>query len=149
MAGQDKQDRGKGDGEPWIVLEGDREIIERVIKALKEVYDPEIPVNVYDLGLVYEIRVKKDEKGKPVIYVAMTLTAVGCPVAGAIAAYAEEAIREAVPEASDVIIDIVFDPPWTPDRVTPEGREMLKSLFGYDVVEEWKKRMEEMQQQQA
>lgn len=146
MAGQDE---GKGNGEPWIVLEGDRDIIERVIKALKDVYDPEIPVNVYDLGLIYEIRVKKDEKGKPVIYVAMTLTAVGCPVSAAIAAYAEEAIREAVPEASDVIIDVVFDPPWTPDRVTPEGREMLKSLFGYDVVEEWKRRMEEMQQQQA
>lgn len=129
-----------------IVLEGDREVIERVIKSLREVYDPEIPVNVYDLGLVYEIRVEKGESGKPRIYVAMTLTAIGCPVSGSIAAYAEEAIREAVPEAEDVFIDIVYDPPWTPDKVTPEGREQLKAIYGYDVVEEWIRRMQQQEQ---
>lgn len=129
--------------QPVVVVEGDKNIIDRVIKALKEVYDPEIPVNVYDLGLIYEIRVEKGESGKPRIYVAMTLTAIGCPLSGFIAAYVEEAIREAVPEAEDVFVDIVFDPPWTPDRVTPEGREQLKAIFGYDVVEEWKKRMQQ------
>lgn len=125
------------------VLHGDPDVVERVIKALKEVYDPEIPVNVYDLGLIYEIRVEKGDSGKPRIYIAMTLTAVGCPVSGSIAAYAEEAVRDAVPEAEDVFVDIVFDPPWTPDRVTPEGREQLKAIFGYDVVEEWRKRVEQ------
>ncbi len=129
--------------QPTVAIEGDKDIVDRVIKALKEVYDPEIPVNVYDLGLIYEIKVEEGESGKPRIYVAMTLTAIGCPVSGSIAAYAEEAIREAVPEAEDVFVDIVFDPPWTPDRVTLEGREQLKAIFGYDVVEEWEKRMQQ------
>ncbi len=129
-----------------VVLEGDKEIIDRVLKALKEVYDPEIPVNVYDLGLIYEIRVRKGESGKPKIYVLMTLTAPGCPVAGVVAAYVEEAIKDAVPEAEDVEIEITFDPLWTPDRVTKEGRELLKSIYGYDVVEEWKKRWKEMEE---
>ncbi|MEB3816579.1 MAG: iron-sulfur cluster assembly protein [Desulfurococcales archaeon] len=129
-----------------VVVSGDPEIVERVIKALKEVYDPEIPVNVYDLGLIYEIHVEKGKSGRPVVYILMTLTAPGCPVAGTVAAFAEEAVREAVPEAEDVIVEITFDPPWDPDRVTEEGREMLKAIFGYDVVEQWKK---QLQMQQA
>ncbi|MEB2836624.1 MAG: iron-sulfur cluster assembly protein [Desulfurococcales archaeon] len=128
-----------------VVVSGDPEIIERIIKALKDVYDPEIPVNVYDLGLIYEIHVEKGESGKPVIYILMTLTAVGCPVVGTVAAFAEEAVREAVPEAEDVVVEITFDPPWDPDRVTQEGREMLKAIFGYDVVEQWKKQMQAQQ----
>ncbi len=129
-----------------IVIEGDKEIVDRIIKALKEVYDPEIPVNVYDLGLIYEIRIRKGDTGKPRIYILMTLTAPGCPVAGVVAAYVEEAVREAVPEAEDVEIEITFDPLWTPDRVTEEGRELLKSIYGYDVVEEWKRRWKEMEE---
>ncbi|MEB3860848.1 MAG: iron-sulfur cluster assembly protein [Desulfurococcales archaeon] len=125
-----------------VVVSGDKEIVERVIKALKEVYDPEIPVNIYDLGLIYEIHVEKGEEG-PRIHVVMTITAIGCPVTGTIAAYAEEAIRDAVPEAEDVIVDVVFDPPWSPDRITEEGREMLKAIYGYDIVEQWKRQMAE------
>ena len=131
---------------PQIVMEGDKEIIDRIVKALKEVYDPEIPVNVYDLGLIYEIRVRKGKSGKPRVYILMTLTTPGCPVAGVIAAYVEEAAREAVPEAEDVEVEITFDPIWTPDRVTEEGRELLKSIYGYDVVEEWKRRWKEMEE---
>jgi len=126
------------------VIRGPKEIVDRVIKALKEVYDPEIPVNIYDLGLVYEINVEGDPKN-PIIHVVITLTAVGCPVTGVLAAYVEEAIREAVPEAKDVIVDVTFDPPWSPEYVTPEGRELLKAIFGYDVVEEWKRRMAQQQ----
>ncbi|MEB3806647.1 MAG: metal-sulfur cluster assembly factor [Desulfurococcales archaeon] len=124
------------------VITGPKEVVEKVIKALKDVYDPEIPVNVYDLGLVYEIHVEETKPGKYYIKIAMTLTAIGCPVAGQIAAYAEDAIREMVPEAEDVEVEIVFDPPWSPDYVTPEGRELLKAVFGYDVVEEWKRRLQ-------
>ena len=131
--------------EDGVVVSGDPEIVERVIKALKEVYDPEIPVNVYDLGLIYEIHVDKGSSGRPVIYIVMTLTAVGCPVAGSVAAFAEEAIREAIPEAEDVIVEITFEPPWTPDRVTKEGREMLKAIYGYDVVEQWKQQIAQSQ----
>ena len=132
-------------GRPKLpVLRGPKEIIDKIIAALKEVYDPEIPVNIWDLGLVYEINVEGDPK-KPIIHVVITMTAVGCPVTGVLAAYVEEAIREAVPEAEDVIVDVTFDPPWTPDMVTEEGRELLKAIYGYDVVEEWKKRMQEVQ----
>ncbi len=124
-----------------VKLEGDKEIIERVVKALKEVYDPEIPVNVYDLGLIYEVKVENGDSGKPLIKVKMTLTAIGCPVSVALPAYVEEAVRDAVPEARDVEVEVVFDPPWTPERVTEEGRELLKAIYGYDVVEQWKKMM--------
>jgi len=126
-----------------VLIRGDKEIIERVVGALKEVYDPEIPVNIYDLGLIYEIHAEKTSEGRARIKIVMTITAVGCPVTGAIAAYAEEAVREAVPEAEDVEVEVVFDPPWTPDRITSEGRELLKAIYGYDIVEQWKKQMEE------
>jgi metal-sulfur cluster biosynthetic enzyme len=135
--------------EDGVVVSGDPEILERIIKALKDVYDPEIPVNVYDLGLIYEIHVEKGSTGRPVIYIVMTLTTVGCPVAGTIAAFVEEAAREAIPEAEDVIVEITFEPPWTPDRVTKEGRELLKAIYGYDVVEQWKQQMAQAQGSQA
>ncbi|BEP17633.1 metal-sulfur cluster assembly factor [Pyrofollis japonicus] len=115
------------------------EVKKKVIEALRNVYDPEIPVNIYDLGLVYDIKI---EDGK--IKVRLGLTAPGCPVSGQIAFMAEEAIRQAVPEAEDVEIELDLETPWDPRRVTPEGRQQLKELFGYDVVEEWIKRYEEM-----
>ncbi|MCE4610472.1 MAG: iron-sulfur cluster assembly protein [Desulfurococcales archaeon] len=124
-----------------VRLEGDKEVLEKIVKALKEVYDPEIPVNVYDLGLIYEVKVEKSKSSRPLVKVKMTLTAIGCPVSVALPAYVEEAIREAVPEAEDVEVEVVFDPPWTPERVTEEGRELLKAIYGYDVVEQWKKMM--------
>lgn len=116
-----------------------RRLKDRIVSVLKEVYDPEIPVNVWDLGLVYNIDV--DDEGN--VHILMTMTAVGCPVSGMIVYYVEEALRENIPELADkkVEVEITWDPPWTPDRVTPEGRELLKAMYGYDVVEEWKKRM--------
>ncbi|MCE4619666.1 MAG: iron-sulfur cluster assembly protein [Desulfurococcales archaeon] len=135
MSGEEKRQ--------FPITRGPKEIVEKIIKALKEVYDPEIPVNVYDLGLIYEITAEEVKPGKYYVKILMTLTAIGCPVAGQVAAYVEEAIRDMVPEAEDVEVEITFDPPWSPDYVTPEGRELLKAIFGYDVVEEWKKRMQE------
>ncbi|WP_243637208.1 metal-sulfur cluster assembly factor [Aeropyrum pernix] len=126
------------EGGASIVLEGPKELLDRIVEALKEVYDPEIPVNVYDLGLIYEVRVEGPRE-RPRIKVKMSLTAIGCPVSVALPAYVEDAIREAVPEAEDVEVEVVFDPPWTPERVTPEGRELLKTIYGYDVVEQWKR----------
>ncbi len=108
----------------------------KIIEALKTVYDPEIPVNVWDLGLVYDIQISDDGD----IKVVMTLTAPGCPIANMIVLQAEDAIRKALPEARNVEVELTFDPPWDPRRVTPEGRELLKELFGYDVVEEWIRR---------
>jgi len=113
------------------------ELKKKVIEALKQVYDPEIPVNVVDLGLVYDVEVTPDRKA----YIRMTLTAPGCPIAGLILMQAEETVKRLVPELRDVRVELVFDPPWDPTRITPEGREKLKQLYGYDIVEEWIKRM--------
>ena len=115
---------------------GDESVIRTVIEALREVYDPEIPVNIYDLGLIYEIHAAKTEDGRPHIKILMTLTAIGCPVIGPLAMYVEEAIRDRIPDA-EVEVDITFDPPWTPERITKEGREMFKAMYGYDIVEQW------------
>lgn len=116
----------------------DKEAIRRkVLEVLKNVYDPEIPVNIVDLGLVYGVDV--DDKGN--VRIQLTLTAPGCPVAGLVVMQAEEMVKQYVPEAKDVRVELVFDPPWDPRRITPEGRKLLKELFGYDVVQEWLERM--------
>jgi len=113
------------------------QIKKKVIEALKEVYDPEIPIDVYNLGLVYDINV--DDEGN--VKVVLGVTALGCPVAWMIAAQAEEKIREKVPEAKNVQVELDLYRPWDPRRVTKEGREKLKAIYGYDVVGEMIKRM--------
>ncbi len=130
-----------GPGEAKVDKE---KIKQKIIEALKTVYDPEIPVNVYDLGLVYSIEVTDDLKAK----IRLGVTAPGCPVAMQIAYMAEEAVRQHVPELKDVEVELDLETPWDPRRVTPEGRKLLMELFGYDVVEEWIKRYEEMQREQ-
>jgi len=79
----------------------------------------------------------------------MTLTAIGCPVTGSILAYVEQALLDKIPGLSEenLEIEVTFDPPWSPDMVSEVGRETLKELYGYDVVEEWKKRMSEQYQE--
>ncbi len=90
---------------------------DKVEDALRNVYDPEIPVNVMELGLVYDISIK--EGGK--VNVTMTLTAPACPVAGDIIFDAETKIR-AVEGVSDVHIHLTFDPPWNKDMMSDEAR---------------------------
>jgi metal-sulfur cluster biosynthetic enzyme len=119
-----------------VKVSGDEELVKSVIEALREVYDPEIPVNIYDLGLVYEIHASKTEDGRPHVRILMTLTALGCPVIGLLATYVEEAIKDRIPGA-EVEVEITFDPPWTPERITKEGREIFKAMYGYDIVEQW------------
>ena len=92
---------------------------EQVIEALRQVYDPEIPVNVYDLGLIYHLDV---EDGN--VHVEMTLTAPGCGMGPYIAQQAEWAISE-IPGVEDVNVELTFDPPWNPDMITPEGKKLL------------------------
>jgi FeS assembly SUF system protein len=88
-------------------------VIEKVIEVLKTVYDPEIPVNIYELGLIYDIRVAADNK----VDVRMTLTAPGCPVAGQLVAEVETKI-ESIPEVPGAVVELVWDPPWTRDRMS-------------------------------
>lgn len=137
-------------GPPKLKVSGDPELIKLVEDALKEVYDPEIPVDIFNLGLVYEIEATK-ENGKPKVRILMTLTAVGCPVTGSILGYVEQAIMDRIPGISedDIEIDVTFDPPWNPDMVSEEGRELLKEVYGYDVVEEWKQRYQQMNEEQS
>jgi len=132
---------------PFLKVSGDEDLIQLAEEALREVYDPEIPVNVYDLGLIYAIDARRVD-GKPKVKILMTLTAIGCPVTGSILAYVEQALLDKIPGLSEenLEIEVTFDPPWSPDMVSEAGREALKELYGYDVVEEWKKRMSEQYQ---
>lgn len=91
-----------------------------IIEALKSVYDPEIPVNVVDLGLVYDVQVKDGGE----VYVQMTLTFPGCGMGPFIAQQAEWAVQD-VDGVEDVEIEMVFDPPWTPELISEEARAQL------------------------
>ena len=91
----------------------------QVLEKLKEVYDPEIPVNVVDLGLIYNIDVSDNN-----IHVLMTLTAPGCGMGPYIAQQAEWRIAE-IDGVDDVSVEIVHDPPWNPDMITEDGKIAL------------------------
>lgn len=93
---------------------------EQIISALKEIYDPEIPVNIYDLGLIYGLEI--DENA--VVHLDMTLTAPGCPVAQTFPIQVADAIR-AVPGVEDVELEMVWDPPWSVERMTEEAKVAL------------------------
>lgn len=90
---------------------------EKIVEQLKTVYDPEIPVDVYELGLIYRIDCK--ENGD--IDVDMTLTAPACPVAGEIPQWVADAVAR-TEGAGQVMVQLVFEPPWTPDRMSDEAR---------------------------
>jgi FeS assembly SUF system protein len=88
-----------------------------IVSALKTVYDPEIPADIYELGLIYKVDVEDDRTVK----IDMTLTAPGCPVAGEMPGWVQNAVS-AVEGISDVEVNMVFDPPWSPDRMSEEAR---------------------------
>ena len=82
-------------------------IKDKVIAEIKKIYDPEIPVNIYELGLIYDVSVDKKNK----VYVKMTLTTPNCPVAESLPKEVKDTIKE-IKEVSDVDLDLVWDPPW-------------------------------------
>ncbi|WP_336294339.1 SUF system Fe-S cluster assembly protein [Bartonella sp. CB169] len=88
-----------------------------IIAALKTVYDPEIPADIYELGLIYRIDIEDDRSVK----IEMTLTAPGCPVAGEMPGWVENAVS-AVEGVSHVEVTMTFDPPWTPDCMSEEAQ---------------------------
>jgi FeS assembly SUF system protein len=96
------------------------DLTDRLVAALKTVYDPEIPVDIYELGLIYKIDVSEDM----VVTVDMTLTAPGCPVAGEMPGWVEQAVR-GVEGIRDVKVNMVFDPPWDPSRMSDEAKLTL------------------------
>ena len=88
-----------------------------IVSALKTVYDPEIPSDIYELGLIYKIDIEDDRSVK----IEMTLTAPGCPVAGEMPGWVQNAVG-AVEGVSGVEVNMTFDPPWTPDRMSEEAQ---------------------------
>ncbi len=93
--------------------------MEDIVKALKECYDPEIPVNVWDLGLIYDVNVDGDK-----VHVKMTLTAPGCPMHSFISKEVKEKIQS-VSGVKEASVEVVWDPPWSPDKMSPEARAQL------------------------
>ena len=91
---------------------------------LKTCYDPEIPVNIVDLGLVYSLSVKPHQEGGSEINVQMTLTAPGCGMGPILASEARQKILT-LDGVTDANVDLVWDPPWTPDRISEEGKQKL------------------------
>lgn len=94
-------------------LPEDHEFVQAILASLKGVYDPEIPVNIVDLGLIYRIEAFEDGY----VEIDMTLTAPGCPVAGEIVMMVEGAARR-VEKVDDVIVNLVWDPPWDKSRMS-------------------------------
>lgn len=88
-----------------------------IIAALKTVYDPEIPADIFELGLIYKIDIEDDRTVK----IVMTLTAPGCPVAGEMPGWVENAVSS-IEGVSGVDVSMTFDPPWTPDRMSEEAQ---------------------------
>ena len=125
VQGQDADAIGKpvpAAGTPGAAAAGSVE--ERVWETLKTCFDPEIPVNIVDLGLVYDLQLAPLADGRRRIDIKMTLTAQGCGMGGSIAADARQKLLalEGVGEAD---VEIVWDPPWNPRMISPEGREIL------------------------
>lgn len=112
-----KKPEGIGSGEPG------GELYEAVVAALKEIYDPEIPVNIYDLGLIYGVEIT----GESDAIITMTLTTPHCPVAESMPGEVE--LRAAsVPGVRDAVVNLVWDPPWGPDKMSDEARLELGML---------------------
>ncbi|MFN7323902.1 MAG: SUF system Fe-S cluster assembly protein, partial [Sphingomonadales bacterium] len=105
-----------------VVAEGDEALQLAVIDALKEIYDPEIPVNIYDLGLIYNVEINQGHA-----LVTMTLTTPHCPVAESMPGEVELRVG-AVPGIGDAEVNLVWDPPWGPDKMTDEARLELGML---------------------
>tara|TARA_B100000809_G_C14862117_1_gene432286 strand:+ start:109 stop:465 length:357 start_codon:yes stop_codon:yes gene_type:complete len=93
--------------------------LDEVYEALRDVYDPEIPINVVDLGLIYDVKVEEAN-----VDIKMTLTFAGCGMGPYIAQQAEWRLAE-IENIDDINVEMVFDPPWTPDMITEEGKKLL------------------------
>lgn len=109
-------------GEPELSPEM-QEFGEKLVQALKTVYDPEIPVDIYELGLIYKVDVADvpNADGSRNVTVDMTLTAPACPVAGEMPVMVQTAI-ETVPGVGAVTVNMVFEPPWTPEKMSDEAK---------------------------
>jgi FeS assembly SUF system protein len=95
-------------------------LTDQLIEKLKTVFDPEIPVDIYELGLIYKVDVSDDKD----VAIDMTLTAPGCPVAGEMPGWVKDAVME-IPDIKSCHVDLVFEPPWDPSRMSDEAKLQL------------------------
>ncbi|UKN03870.1 SUF system Fe-S cluster assembly protein [Paracrocinitomix mangrovi] len=100
-----------------------KELEDKIIAALKEIYDPEIPVDIFELGLIYEVKIKQDGN----VEIDMTLTSPNCPVAESLPVDVKNKV-ELIEEVSEAKINIVFDPPWDKDMMSEEAQLELGFL---------------------
>ncbi|MFO8236385.1 MAG: SUF system Fe-S cluster assembly protein [Bacteroidales bacterium] len=105
------------DKEEYLTIES------KIVQVLKEVYDPEIPVNVYDLGLIYDINVDENNN----VEIRMTLTAPNCPIADDILQEVHDRVKD-IDEVKDVDVELVFDPPWDKEMMSEEAKLELGLL---------------------
>ncbi len=96
---------------------------DKIVAAIKQVFDPEIPVNIYDLGLIYDVDIDAEKN----VRVTMTLTSAACPAAHEIPVEVRRNVAR-VPDVKDVEVDVVFDPPWSQERMSDEAKLMLGLL---------------------
>ncbi len=101
----------------------------KIIELLRTVYDPEIPINIYDLGLVYDIKIEGNT-----ISVTLGLTAPFCPMAFMVVQQAEHILRKSFPD-KEIRVNLDLERIWSPQMMTEEGRRLFKILYGYDPVE--------------
>ena len=124
IAGKDADAIGKTAEEAGAVAAGGGDLESQVWEQLKTCFDPEIPVNIVDLGLVYGMEVKDGDDGSKKVAVKMTLTAQGCGMGASIAYDAKQKLMT-LPGVSEADVELVWDPPWNPQMISPEGRERL------------------------
>lgn len=112
-----------GDAETAPNTDGDS-LEEQVWTALKGCFDPEIPINIVDLGLVYDLRIEPGEDGRSDVFIKMTLTAQGCGMGPVIAEDARTRVMQ-IDAVSEATVDIVWDPVWNPQMISEEGRKIM------------------------
>lgn len=105
---------------PYTEATKDHTLWPKAQAALREVYDPEIPVNIYELGLIYKVDIKENND----IYVEMTLTSPACPVAGEMPGMVETALRT-IGDVNEVTVELVWDPPWDPSKMAETAKLQL------------------------
>ncbi len=92
-----------------------------ILEALKEVRDPEIPIDIVNLGLIYGVYVRDG-----VAHIEMTLTVQGCPAKQFFAEHIRQKVLERFPQLKDVVVEFIFEPPWSKDKISEEGKELLR-----------------------
>jgi FeS assembly SUF system protein len=116
--------KAEGEAKPSAIPQEELDrITDDLIQQLKQVYDPEIPVDIYELGLIYKVDINDDRH----VDIEMTLTAPACPVAGEMPGWVEDAARK-VEGVKSAKASLVFDPPWDPSRMSDEARLQLNML---------------------